>query len=99
MKKTPDERLDYTLDWSSWLDTGDTVVAAAFAIETIEDPPTLEIAAETNDSTTSNVLLDGGLLGMNYVVRCHITTLAGRHAERCFHLRIVDHRFVDEEVL
>jgi len=76
--KDPDAILPYTLDWSQWLDFGDSIDTAAWTVT----PATLIVGDGGNGapapsiptpSTTEVWLLDGDV-GVTYLVSVRITT-------------------------
>jgi hypothetical protein len=80
----PDARLDYTFDWTDWLDTDETItdftVTAGTGI-TIDGDPT-----EADGVVT--VWLTDGTEGTNAAVTCHVVTSAGRQDDRTFRVRV-----------
>lgn len=82
--KDPDAILDYTIDWSSWLATGDTISASVWTADegiTVEDGDTFD-----DDSTT--VWLSGGTAGAVYRVVNHVTTTGGREDDRTLEIQV-----------
>lgn len=75
--------LDYRFDWAAWMETGDTISAAAVTV-----PAGLTETAETFDDTSVTVWVSGGTTGTDYQVTCQITTTAGRVDERTITLRV-----------
>lgn len=82
--KDPNAVLDYTLDWTKWLD-GDTLSSATFTV-----PNGVTKDDESNDTTTATVWVSGGTAGTSYVIRCRVTTAAGRTEDRSFTLLVDD---------
>lgn len=74
--KDVDAVLDYTVDWSAWLD-GDTI-----STSTWEADDGITIDSDTNTATTATVWLSGGTLGATYRITNHIVTAAGREDDR-----------------
>ena len=70
--KDPNARLDYQIDWSSWLGV-DTISVSTWIVEA-------GITQETvsNTTTTATIWLSGGTVGTTYRVTNRITTAAGR---------------------
>lgn len=76
----PDATLDYTLDWSAWLD-GDTISASTWLAPTSPpNPPTASRPAFT--TTTTTVWIAGGNNGQTYKFTNRITTSGGRIEDR-----------------
>lgn len=86
---------NYVLDWSSWLDPGETIATSGWAI-----PAGLTSAPghpATSTGTTATVWLTGGTIGQAYVVPNTITTTLGRTEVRSFSLTIVDPTLLSQE--
>lgn len=77
--KDPSEVLDYDVDWSNWLATGETISTSSFVVTA-----GITIDSDTNDSTIAKVWLSSGTAGNSYTVTNTITTSASRTAERSF---------------
>lgn len=77
----------YTMDWEKWLDEGDVIVTADWTIEpaaaglTLASPPTL-------GGTKATVQLAGGVVGQEYAVACHVTTMRGEQDERSIRIAV-----------
>lgn len=84
--KDPDARLDYTVDWSSWLGASETISVATFIV-----PSGLTLESESSDTTSATVWLSGGTVGQLYVVTSRITTNEGRIDDRSI-LIVVEER-------
>lgn len=82
-RQDPDAVLDYKVDWSAWLPTGDTITTSTFAAD---DGITLTL--ESNDDTTATVWISGGVAGQKYSVTNHVETLGGRATDRSFTLQV-----------
>jgi hypothetical protein len=82
VRKDPDARLDYEVDWgSSYLEDGETIASSVWAIDSAPDA-ILTIGTgdyvPTNTTTTATVWLLGGTAGKIYLVRNRITTSENR---------------------
>lgn len=62
------ETLDYTVDWSTWLD-GDTI---ASVVNTADSGIT--VSSESNTTTATTIWVSGGTVGTTYKVVQTITT-------------------------
>ena len=84
--KAPDTRLDYTVDWSKWLEplSGDTITDVDWTVPTGIDIPTDPTFAPFFTTTAATIWLEGGTLGVNYDIVCHITTAAQRTEDHTF---------------
>lgn len=69
--KDPDATVLLSFGWAADLD-GDTIVTSTFLL-----PDGLTAGTESNDDTSANVLLSGGIEGCKYRVTNRITTAAG----------------------
>lgn len=81
--KSPDASLDYTVDWSAWLENGETIATSSWSAET-----GVVLGAATHGTATAQTYVSGGTLGMDYRMTNTITTSAGRIDSRSFKLRI-----------
>lgn len=80
--KDPDAVLDYSVDWSAWLDT-DTIATSAWTAAT-----GITVDSDTNSTTIATVWLSGGTAGRNYAVTNRITTAAGRTDDRTIIIKV-----------
>lgn len=86
--KDPSEKLDYQVDWTTWLSEGETISGVDWTVETgLSQPST---PAASNTTTTATVWLEGGTLGARYTIGCRITTNQSRVAERSFTVQVED---------
>lgn len=68
--KDPNAVLDYTLDWSKWLEPlGDTIASVAVAVTGV----TLDHT--TNNGTSVTIWISGGTVGTRGEARVRITTV------------------------
>ena len=81
--KDPNAKLDYTIDWTQWLDT-DTITASTWEVSSTE----LTIESNSNTNTATTVWLSAGLAGQIYTVTNRITTTLGRIQDQSFRLKI-----------
>ena len=86
----PDEKLDYSCDWSTFLDDGgspsDTITTSTWSITDAGSPvPTL--SGETNTTNSATVFVKGCTLFEVYRLSNKIVTAQGRTAERTITLR------------
>ena len=77
--KDPDATLDYTVDWSDWLDPNDTISASAWSV-----PSGLTQVSASYTTTSATIWLSGGTAGSRYAVVNRISTAAGRTEDRSF---------------
>lgn len=83
--KDPQAVLDYTFDWTTWLN-GDVI--AGVPVVTVQTG--LMLNSQTNSTTRVTVWLSGGTAGTSYTVACRIMTAAGRTDERTVLVRVLD---------
>jgi hypothetical protein len=84
--KTPDERLDFDVDFARWLPAGDSIASAAATIT----GGTATIDATEVVGTAVKVWIEDGDDGDTSHVQVLATTAEGRVAEMCFRLRVKD---------
>jgi hypothetical protein len=75
--KDPDSVLDYHMDWSTWLEAGDTISSSSWTVD-----PGLTLDSDSTASTKSTAWLSGGTHGRSYAATNKIITGAGRTVER-----------------
>ena len=90
--KDPEAVLDYSFDWSNWLDSTstpkETISTQTVTVPTGLTLDTSSITDGTNDAGTSmtdsvvQAWISGGTVGTTYRVECLIVTTAGRTDER-----------------
>jgi uncharacterized protein YndB with AHSA1/START domain len=90
--KDPGARLVYSMDWSDWLPTGDTLSTATYVISTItgDAAPIVKHSQGIEGSTVSYVELSGGTAKEIYTVTATITTTDGNTDKRRFRLKVND---------
>lgn len=78
--KDPNAKLDYTIDWSAWLEPDNDIIADASVPNA---PAGISVVSPVqHTSTTTTVWLQGGTAGSSYDVTVHITTAGGRQDDR-----------------
>lgn len=80
--KDPSAVLDYAVDWSSWLEAGESISSHVI---TAESGITKDSDSESGGVVT--IWLSGGTAETSYVVACKITTDKGRTEERSIRIR------------
>ena len=81
----PNAVLDYKVDWSGWLQPGETVTSYTV---TATDGVTVVSTAEADGVVT--IWLSGGTLNATVRVTCHVVTSAGRVDDRSFTCLVVN---------
>lgn len=87
--KDPDAVLDYAIDWTSWLVSGDAISTATWAIDDAPDA-VLVIDSSSIVAGVPTVWLSGGTAGETYRVRCRVTTTDSRTDDRTMHVVVRD---------
>ena len=82
--KDPDSTLDYTIDWTHWLD-GDIITGSSWNV-----PVDLTVETNSFDNASTTVWLSGGVIGNLYECVNTINTQGGRQEDRTLYLRIRD---------
>lgn len=62
--KDPDDSLTVSIDWTPYLPSGVTLQSYS----TVNVPSDLTASSESNDATSSSVVLSGGTKGRDYLV-------------------------------
>jgi len=75
--KDPDSIIDYGVDWSNWLATGETITSSAWIV-----PAGLTNDSDSNTSTATAIFLSGGTSGTTYELTNRVTTSGGRTEDR-----------------
>lgn len=96
--KDKDEQLDYSVDWSRWLNPGVTVASVLWFVDDASGVKTaftngsvvngLQNVAATNTTTVATINLALGTNNVEYKIYCRITDSSGSIAERVVKLRI-----------
>ncbi|PQM45213.1 hypothetical protein C1Y40_04639 [Mycobacterium talmoniae] len=86
--KDPSATLDYTVDWSAWMPSGDTIKTAAWTATTGLTVASSPAASTT--ATTATTFVSGGTAGQSYTLTCEITTTAGRTDSRSMTIAVQD---------
>lgn len=89
--KDPDDVLDYAIDWTSRLDSSDTIVTSLYAIVdggngTVDGG--IQIDSQSVEGNKSIVWLSGGIDNTTATIRCRITTQGGRQRDLTAQLKI-----------
>lgn len=82
--KDPDAVLDYSVDWSDWLEDDDDTISSV-----VWDVPTgLTLSSQSETDTVATVFLSGGTAATRYNVGCRVTTVGGRVDDRTIEIRV-----------
>ncbi|AVJ50240.1 hypothetical protein I5J36_gp23 [Mycobacterium phage Mendokysei] len=89
-KQDPTARLDYPVDWSAYLEPGDSIATATARTDTPGDGFTVEDpVALLEDTTIVWIATNNAALG-TYTVSVHIVTVAGREDERSIKIQVTE---------
>lgn len=91
IEKDPYAVLDYSLDWTNWMPTGDTISALTVTAQTISgDAAPLTIDSSTNTTVIATANISGGTVGNVYNVEYKIDTTNGLKDSRNFRIKVVE---------
>lgn len=82
-RKDPDDRLDYSVDWSEWLE-GDTIASSTWHVDS-----GLTVVSDAFSTTVTTVLVSGGTANTEYKLVNRITTAGGLVKETSFKIRVI----------
>ena len=89
----PNEVQAYSVDWSRFLNTGDTIQSVAWLVNgtvtaSYANTEGLTLLQPTNTDTVATIRITGGNVGTKYKISCRITTADGLVYERGIFLTI-----------
>lgn len=91
IEKDPFAVLDYSLDFTNWMPSGETISAITVNVETISgDASPLATTTTTNTDTVVTAFLTGGTVGNIYNVEYQITTNNNKKDSRNLRIKIVE---------
>jgi hypothetical protein len=79
----PNSRIDYTINWASWLAAGETISSVVWEV-----PSPLVKVSQVNTTTAATARIEGGEVGNTYEVVCRITTNLGQIEDRTIKLKV-----------
>lgn len=82
--KDPNATLDFSVDWSRWLQTNETISAVTWTVAT-----GITNTLTSNTNTAATIWLSGGTAGVTYSITCKITTNQTRIDQRTFSVAVV----------
>ncbi len=91
--KDTEAQLIYTLDWTNWLETGDTVSTVAWTVAARRNDPTPLVNEDSGvDGTNKKTYIEisGGQADKVYIVTAKVTTANGLIDRRNFRVECVD---------
>lgn len=86
--KDPSAVLDYVMDWSPWLATGETIIASPLPLVTSANPAMTVANISVSDGDKVRFRLSGGNAGSDYLVTVRITTSSGQVDERTIRIQV-----------
>ena len=81
--KDPDAVLDFSFDWTTWLDVAETIDDY-----TIDADTGITVDSDGEVDGVVTVWLSGGTAGLTYAVRCEIDTTDSRTDERTIMIQV-----------
>lgn len=81
--KDPDEVLDYAIDWSNWLATGESITCSLWLTT-----GTLVTTSASHTTSVATIWLSAGTTGTVYNVTNRIGTSGSRLADRSISIRV-----------
>lgn len=81
--KDPAGIIDYTVRWTSWLPSGDTISTSSWTV-----PAGIVKVSESNTTTDAVIFLASGTLGQIYEVTNRIVTAGGRQNDQTISILI-----------
>lgn len=92
MLHDPQADLDYSIDWTARLQTGETITEATWTLPTDTGAPTrVDGQSDILSGPIATIWITGGTLGLIYDITCHATTSLGRQYDATIQL-IIDNR-------
>ena len=91
IEKDPYAVLDYSLDWTNWMPTGDTISSITVTAQTITgDASALAIDSSSNTNYIVTATISGGTAGNIYNVEYKMITANGLRDSRNFRIKVLD---------
>lgn len=91
IEKDPFAVLDYSLDWTNWMPSGETISAISVTAETISgDASPLVVDSTTNTDYIVTAYLSGGTAGNIYNIEYRITTDQTKKDSRNIRIKILE---------
>tara|TARA_R100001509_G_scaffold75530_1_gene42220 strand:- start:323 stop:652 length:330 start_codon:yes stop_codon:yes gene_type:complete len=91
IEKDPFSKLDYTLDWTNWMPSADTIASATVtATNTLGDSSSIAIDSTTTTDYKVTANISGGEGGQIYNIEYRITTTNGLKDSRNFRIKVIE---------
>lgn len=87
--KDPQSEVDFSLDWTDWLTSGELITGALWSIAP-SDLASPTLGAAQSVGAVQSIFVSGGEAGSRYRLACQVETDAGRTADRSLTLRIME---------
>jgi hypothetical protein len=81
--KDPDGIIDYTVRWTSWLPSGDTLSSSTWIV-----PAGIVKVSESNDTVDAVIFLASGTVGVIYPLTNRIVTAGSRQNDQTISILI-----------
>lgn len=86
--QSPDETKNYLIDYSTWLDTGETLTNKGAVVSVVTVPPLVAATAIITALTGITLTVSGGLVDNDYIIKITATTTAGQVKEDCIDISV-----------
>lgn len=86
--KDPDAVLDYTIDWSDYLQAGETIASSTWNVMPASTSASFQIDSMSKTSDTATVRVTGGSVGHIYRLVNQVVTSSTRTDDRSLTLRV-----------
>jgi hypothetical protein len=81
--KDPNAVLDWKVDWTAWLASGETITTSTWIV-----PTGITKDSDTHTGTAATVWLSGGTVNVSYEVTNRVVTSAGRTDDRTIRINV-----------
>lgn len=85
VEKDKDAVLDYTVDWTEWLEGADQIANVTWVV-----PSGITKVNESKTDYIATIWLSGGTADVTYKVVCRVATDEGRIDDRVINVRVVE---------
>jgi len=85
IEKDPYAQLDYSLDFSNYLPSGDTISSISIAVDS-----GITVVSNSNTDTVATAIISGGTAGTIYNVEFKITTANALQDSRNFRIKVLE---------
>jgi hypothetical protein len=85
IEKDPYAVLDYSLDWTNWMPSGDTITSISVTADS-----GITIDSSTNTDYIATAYISGGTAGTIYNIEFKIVTTNGLQDSRNFRIKVIE---------